>query len=155
MIVVVPDWIYTILALDGGGGSDARDSTKLLQILRLVRLLRLLRFIRPGKILAAINNLVDSEVPNIFWSIIKMWVLLLLMDQTACVWFLINDSQTATSARALRPPAVPPLRRVQRDDTMETTSSRLVSAGGTISPATNSQTEQVAPLRSRRFTLAS
>ena len=44
--------------------------------------------------------------------------------------------------RALRPPAVPPLRRVQRDDTMEATASRLESAGGTISSVANSQTER-------------
>jgi hypothetical protein len=49
-----------------------------------------------------------------------------------------DDTQRAN----LKPPAVPPLRRVQRDDTMEATASRLEGAGGTISSAANSQTER-------------
>jgi hypothetical protein len=90
LLVVGPDWIFTIanMSADAGSGSSNEELIKLLRILRLIRMMRLLRLLKLRKILQEINDLIDSEFVGIFVNIAKMILLLLIINHIiGCIWF--------------------------------------------------------------------
>jgi len=99
LIVVVPDWIFTVAAAtDGDQKSGAGASVKLLRILRLVRMVRLLRLLKLRKIMQDVNDRIDSEYISIVASIIKMIMLLLAINHfIACAWYGIAAALDSTS----------------------------------------------------------
>ncbi|CAE8593573.1 unnamed protein product [Polarella glacialis] len=85
LILVVPDWIYTVAIQ-----SDAGSSSNVLRIARLFRTLRFLRLLKLKWIIDAINDLLDSEVTAIFVNVVKMVLLLLAINHLiACIWYSI------------------------------------------------------------------
>jgi hypothetical protein len=95
LIVVVPDWIFTIAELasdEGGGGSE--DSVKLLRVLRLVRMVRLLRLLKLRKIMATFSDMINSEYVSVLANIVKMIMMLLAINHLiCCVWYSIAAAQ--------------------------------------------------------------
>jgi len=93
MLVVLPDWAFTITAMQGGDTS-AGKSVKLLRILRLARTIRLLRLMKLKWILAKINDLIDSEYASIMANIVKMILSLIALNHFfACMWYLVSTLQ--------------------------------------------------------------
>lgn len=99
LAVVVPDWYFTLSALASLDASQPGGSTvKLLRVVRLVRTVRLIRLLKLRWILAALNDLLNSESASIMANIVKMITMLLFINHfIACFWFLISDLQRGTS----------------------------------------------------------
>jgi hypothetical protein len=107
LLVVVPDWIFTIaniLSAKESGSNNDGDLIKLLRILRLVRMMRLLRLFKLRKIMQDINDLIDSEFVGIFANIAKMILLLLIINHLiGCLWFgLGNLTMESSGANWIR-----------------------------------------------------
>jgi len=86
VVVVVPDWAFTVASTGDGAG----QSVRLLRILRLVRTVRLLRIFKLRRLLAGLDDRVDSEYTSILLSILKMITLLLSINHIiACAWFMV------------------------------------------------------------------
>jgi len=93
LVVVVPDWVFTVIRLrakeGGGGGGGAESSVKLVRMVRLLRLMKL------RKILQTINEMIDTEYLSIIVNILKMIMLLLVINHyVGCIWFLIGSNST-------------------------------------------------------------
>mmetsp|Transcript_95991 Transcript_95991/g.311362 ORF Transcript_95991/g.311362 Transcript_95991/m.311362 type:complete len:874 (+) Transcript_95991:111-2732(+) len=85
---LLPDWIFSLLALGEGTRNSAGSTVKLLRILRLVRMIRLIRLLKLGRILDDLNAMIDSEYISIVMKVVKMIVYLLLINHViACMWF--------------------------------------------------------------------
>jgi len=98
LLVVVPDWVFSFIALASGEGasSDAESSMRLLRALKLLRMVRLLRLLKLRKILQNINELIDTEYASIFANILKMILLLLVINHyIGCAWFWVSNSVKA------------------------------------------------------------
>jgi len=88
IIVVGPDWGFTLAQAVMGSQNNAGGSVKLLRILRLVRCMRLLRLAKLKWIMAAIKDLIDSESIDIVFNIAKMILCLIAVNHfVACAWF--------------------------------------------------------------------
>jgi len=94
LAVVVPDWYFSLdaIASMGRAQSGAGNTVKMLRIVRLVRTVRLVRLLKLRWILAAINELLNSESASIVANIFKMISMLLVINHfIACMWFVISD----------------------------------------------------------------
>mmetsp|Transcript_78316 Transcript_78316/g.221445 ORF Transcript_78316/g.221445 Transcript_78316/m.221445 type:complete len:724 (+) Transcript_78316:36-2207(+) len=86
LVVVVPDWVFTLLSL--GSSTDPGNSVRLLRILRVARSMRLIRLSRVKWLLAAIDDMIASEYVNILVGIAKMLVFLMVINHIlACAWY--------------------------------------------------------------------
>eukprot|EP00929_Paragymnodinium_shiwhaense_P013226 TRINITY_DN121090_c0_g1_i1.p1 TRINITY_DN121090_c0_g1~~TRINITY_DN121090_c0_g1_i1.p1 ORF type:complete len:830 (+),score=108.74 TRINITY_DN121090_c0_g1_i1:58-2547(+) len=95
LLVVVPDWTFTIVALQAQSeeGPSGGQSVKLLRVLRLLRCLRLLRLLKLRWLVALCHDLIDSEHTIIMASIAKMILILLAINHyIACMWYWVADS---------------------------------------------------------------
>eukprot|EP00930_Biecheleria_cincta_P039021 TRINITY_DN26833_c0_g1_i1.p1 TRINITY_DN26833_c0_g1~~TRINITY_DN26833_c0_g1_i1.p1 ORF type:complete len:694 (-),score=122.21 TRINITY_DN26833_c0_g1_i1:138-2195(-) len=91
VLVVLPDWIFTFVAMTMSDSDNSADSVKLLRVLRLARTIRLLRLLKLKWILDLINDLLDSESASIVVNICKMVMLLLAINHfIACGWFAVG-----------------------------------------------------------------
>lgn len=93
IVVVVPDWYFTILTSIGQGSTNnPEDAVKLLRMLRLSKCLRLLRAAKLKQIMQHINDMIASEYTAIAVSIIKMILLLLLVNHyIASFWYIVGS----------------------------------------------------------------
>jgi len=88
IIVVGPDWGFSIAQAAMGTTSNAGSNVKLLRILRLVRCMRLLRLAKLKWIVASIKDLIDSESLDIVFNIFKMIMFLIVVNHyLACFWY--------------------------------------------------------------------
>jgi len=95
LLVVVPDWTFTLASLGSDEKSGAAGSVKLLRILRLVRMVRLLRLLKLRKILDTVNEMIDSEYLSICVSILKMILLVVMINHyIGCMWFAMGNAQS-------------------------------------------------------------
>jgi hypothetical protein len=94
VIVVVPDWIFTLMALGGGGDKGgAQSSGRLLRALRILRTVRLLRLAKLQKILILVRDRIDSEVTFIVINILKLVLMLLALNHfLAALWWSIGSA---------------------------------------------------------------
>jgi hypothetical protein len=99
LLVVVPDWAFTFIALDQTGSSEegeegAGNGIKLIRILWLIRLMRLLRLFKRRRLMQSMNVLIGSQHVGIFANIAKMIVLLLVSNHfIGCLWFALSSTQ--------------------------------------------------------------
>lgn len=93
VIVVFPDWIFTLMALFGDGdGGGAAGSGKLLRALRVLRTIRLLRLAKLQRILMLLRDRIESEMTFIIVTICKLVSMLLLLNHVlAAVWWSIGS----------------------------------------------------------------
>lgn len=95
LIVVVPDWIFTLMPEPEEEGQETSsgngDQIKLLRMLRLVRMTRLLRLLKLRKLGEIIDDNIDSEYLSIVASISKMIMLLIIINHIiACIWWSVG-----------------------------------------------------------------
>merc|ERR1712226_138212 len=70
IIVVGPDWVFTLMDLAGGSDTDnSTGASKLLRVLRVVRTVRLLRLAKLQRILALAKDKIETELAFILASI--------------------------------------------------------------------------------------
>mmetsp|Transcript_64518 Transcript_64518/g.154083 ORF Transcript_64518/g.154083 Transcript_64518/m.154083 type:complete len:856 (-) Transcript_64518:44-2611(-) len=94
VMVVTPDWFFTLLALLSGSKEGNFSSVKLLRMVRLARSVRLLRLLKLRWIMKMFDELLDSEYANIVSNIMKMIFALLAVNHfLACGWFLCAFTQ--------------------------------------------------------------
>eukprot|EP00927_Polykrikos_kofoidii_P083482 TRINITY_DN8555_c0_g1_i2.p1 TRINITY_DN8555_c0_g1~~TRINITY_DN8555_c0_g1_i2.p1 ORF type:complete len:966 (-),score=151.81 TRINITY_DN8555_c0_g1_i2:44-2941(-) len=93
MIVVGPDWAFTIMEVVGKSeDTGATSGSKMLRALRGVRTVRLLRLVKLRRILGMIKDRINSEAIFILMNIVKLMMVLLLVNHfLACVWYAIGD----------------------------------------------------------------
>lgn len=90
LIVVLPDWIFVLLANASSG-----DSFRLLRILRLTKFIRLLRILQLKVILDAVTDFLDSEYMDIVVSLFSEVSLLFCVNHfAACAWYAISPVET-------------------------------------------------------------
>lgn len=99
LVVVGPDWVFTILDManqsEGVDGSSANTS-RLLRTLRILRLARLLRLVKLRRIFAMIRDRIDSEFMFIIANIIQLIIMLLVVNHfLASIWYAIGDFSRA------------------------------------------------------------
>mmetsp|Transcript_13347 Transcript_13347/g.30436 ORF Transcript_13347/g.30436 Transcript_13347/m.30436 type:complete len:872 (+) Transcript_13347:88-2703(+) len=88
LIVVVPDWIFSILTALQSQEDSAGSATRLFRILRFVRSVRLVRLLKLRWVMVKINECIDSEYVSIVANIAKMIAVLLAINHfIACMWF--------------------------------------------------------------------
>lgn len=96
LIVVGPDWTFTILMLVSAGDEDVGGSgnvSKLFRSLRMVRTMRLLRIVKLKRIIAMAKDMITSEFVFIVLNILKLIVMLLLVNHfIAAAWYSIGKS---------------------------------------------------------------
>merc|ERR1719313_2863930 len=93
VIVVLPDWFFTISAILGEGASPqgSPSSMRLIRVLRLVRLARLLLLLRLRKAWSMLYDFIDSEKVGIVLNVVQMVVVLVVVNHfVACAWFLVG-----------------------------------------------------------------
>lgn len=90
VVVVVPDWLMSIL--DSGGAGDFVGLGRVLRAARAVRMLRLLRLLKLQRILNAVYDMIDSEYTFIVLDLCRLLTFILVLNHViACGWFLIGD----------------------------------------------------------------
>lgn len=98
VLVVGPDWCFTLLDLfvedgvDSSGGGGAGDAAGLLRVFRAVRVLRLLRLAKLKRLFQRLMDLITSEVVFLAVFVIKLLTVLLFSNHfLASLWYLIGD----------------------------------------------------------------
>jgi len=92
VLVVVPDWAFTIFASTAAVEQNAK-SVKLLRFLRLIRMTRLLRLLKLRKIFDSLSDFIVSEYVSIFANIAKMIIVLLAINHfIGCIWFVVGSA---------------------------------------------------------------
>jgi hypothetical protein len=103
VVVVGPDWVFTLMEIFGGGGGDsggAAESGKLLRALRIGRCVRLLRLAKLQKIMTMLRDQIDSELTFIVISIFKLLLMLLVLNHfLAAVWYGIGELGRGSGAK--------------------------------------------------------
>lgn len=90
IIVVVPDWIFTIMELtDGEESGGAADSGKLLRALRFFRTIRLLRLAKLQRIIMLLRDRIESESTFIVVMIAKYLSMLLMLSHLLAALFWV------------------------------------------------------------------
>mmetsp|Transcript_54384 Transcript_54384/g.96434 ORF Transcript_54384/g.96434 Transcript_54384/m.96434 type:complete len:829 (+) Transcript_54384:2-2488(+) len=100
LLVVLPDWIFTIANMTSDAPEEGEsDGFKLLRILRIVRCMRLLRLAKLKTILSTIIDLINSEYTSIIVNLIKMIVTLVVVNHfLGCTWFMLADANNSGDA---------------------------------------------------------
>eukprot|EP00929_Paragymnodinium_shiwhaense_P051583 TRINITY_DN25939_c0_g1_i1.p1 TRINITY_DN25939_c0_g1~~TRINITY_DN25939_c0_g1_i1.p1 ORF type:complete len:885 (-),score=197.64 TRINITY_DN25939_c0_g1_i1:232-2886(-) len=98
VLVVVPDWIFAIMAATGNADSAGEgEALKLLRIVRLARMVRLLRLLKLRKLVGGLNDLVETEYTSICVNISKMIGMMVVVNHIiGCVFFGLaigNDNE--------------------------------------------------------------
>lgn len=89
-VVVGVDWVLTAANTGAGGVSDVGRS---LRVLRIMRTFRLLRLFKLKRILAELEDRINSEWISIMTNIVKLILLLLMASHfIACGWYFIGDT---------------------------------------------------------------
>eukprot|EP00928_Gymnodinium_smaydae_P013610 TRINITY_DN14953_c0_g2_i1.p1 TRINITY_DN14953_c0_g2~~TRINITY_DN14953_c0_g2_i1.p1 ORF type:complete len:801 (-),score=140.47 TRINITY_DN14953_c0_g2_i1:51-2453(-) len=99
-IVIVPDWIFTLMEVAGGSvdNTSAAETGKLLRGLRVVRIARLLRLAKLRKVISMVRDRIDSEFMFILSSIMRLiFLLFILTHLIACSWFGIGNLSPGVS----------------------------------------------------------
>lgn len=95
VIVVVPDWVFTLMPLVSGGDASkggAASSGKLLRALRIMRTIRLLRLAKLQRLLLLMRDRIDSETTFIAINILKYVLMLLMLNHfLAAAWFSVGS----------------------------------------------------------------
>lgn len=96
LIVVGPDWTFTILMIVSAGDENVGGSgnvSKLFRSLRMMRTMRLLRIVKLKRIIAMAKDMITSEFVFIVLNILKLIVMLLLVNHfIAAAWYSIGRS---------------------------------------------------------------
>ncbi|CAK0866886.1 unnamed protein product [Prorocentrum cordatum] len=94
VLVLVPDWIFTIGSLRHREGGSSQGYSRFLNVVRLVRLARLLRLLKLRKIHDMLNEMITSEYVSVLMNIVTMILVLLLINHLiSCAWFAVGNSQ--------------------------------------------------------------
>lgn len=106
ILVVVPDWTFTLISIAVGPGEDSPGgggTTRMLRILRAIRIVRLLRIAKLKKLLQIVYDSVDSEYIFIILNLSQLILIVLVMNHyVACVWYGIGElSRTGGSDTGL------------------------------------------------------
>ncbi|CAE8651744.1 unnamed protein product [Polarella glacialis] len=93
LIVIGPDWTFTILLLmDSTSDTDSGNLTKLFRALRVVRTIRLLRLAKLQRLISLAKDRITSETVFIALNIVKLIVGLMLINHLiGSVWFGIGQ----------------------------------------------------------------
>jgi len=95
LVVIVPEWIFTLAITDSGGGRFV----VLLRMWRLFRTTRLLRVPRLRWIVSVLTDLAQTELLGISANIVKMMlVVFMLCHYIGCVWYLLGNATKDHSA---------------------------------------------------------
>ncbi|CAK0899575.1 unnamed protein product [Prorocentrum cordatum] len=97
LLVLVPDWAFTIVdvAAAGSTAGDDGDIFRLLRVLRLIRMVRLLRLLKLRRIFDTINDMIDSEYVSVIANIVKMILMLLVINHLiCCMWYTVSVNQS-------------------------------------------------------------
>jgi len=88
LVVLGPDWVFTIIASDSG------NEVRMLRVVRLARVIRLLRLVRLKRLFEKIEDALDSEYYSVLFNIFKMMLLLFTVNHViACAWYALADLQ--------------------------------------------------------------
>jgi len=92
LAVVIPDWMFTIVALQQSSGNQQDgNSVRMLRGLRLARAVRLLRIVKLAWIVDMIVDYLDSEFAGVMFSITRMLLALLVINHFfACAWYAVG-----------------------------------------------------------------
>jgi len=92
LVVLVPDWVFTIIASDSSSTAVA-DFSKMPRVVRLARVVRLLRLVRLKRLFEQIEDALDSEYYSVLFNIFKMMLLLFTVNHViACGWYALADA---------------------------------------------------------------
>eukprot|EP00913_Durusdinium_trenchii_P025739 g24155.t1 len=92
MVVLIPDWVFTIIASDTNSAAVA-DFSKMPRVVRLARVVRLLRLVRLKRLFEQIEDALDSEYYSVLFNIFKMMLLLFTVNHViACGWYALADA---------------------------------------------------------------
>jgi len=92
LVVLVPDWVFTIIASDANSEAVA---IRLTRVVRLARVVRLLRLVRLKRLFEQIEDALDSEYYSVLFNIFKMMLLLFTVNHViACGWFALADANS-------------------------------------------------------------
>jgi hypothetical protein len=97
LLVLVPDWTFSIVDVVATGGSDGDDGEifRLLRVLRLIRMVRLLRLLKLRRVFDTINDMIDSEYVSVIANIVKMILMLLVINHLiCCMWYTVSVNQS-------------------------------------------------------------
>jgi hypothetical protein len=101
IVVVVPDWLFTILYAGGEGDGGNSGSSKLLKALRAFRIARLLRLTKLRHRWNDMKDRVNSEIVFIVVSIIKKVSILLMINHFICtIWYAISRLESDNWVKA-------------------------------------------------------
>jgi len=92
VIVVVPDWVFTITAMMGDGKKGAASSGRLLRTLRFLRTVRLLRLAKLQRIFSLLKDRIDSELTFIVINIASYVIMLLMLNHfLSAMWWTVGN----------------------------------------------------------------
>eukprot|EP00928_Gymnodinium_smaydae_P066250 TRINITY_DN49294_c0_g1_i1.p1 TRINITY_DN49294_c0_g1~~TRINITY_DN49294_c0_g1_i1.p1 ORF type:complete len:673 (+),score=97.17 TRINITY_DN49294_c0_g1_i1:185-2203(+) len=92
VLVLLPDWYFSLLSLASSEGGEAGNSMRMIRVIRLMRFARLLRLAKLKRILNGINDLINSEYVSLIVNMNVLIVTLLLINHfVACAWFSISN----------------------------------------------------------------
>lgn len=97
LVVLVPDWTFTIVDVAAAGSSAGDDGEifRLLRVLRLIRMVRLLRLLKLRRIFDTISDMIDSEYVSVIANLVKMIVMLLVINHLiCCMWYTVSVNQS-------------------------------------------------------------
>lgn len=87
-IVVIPDWIMTLM----GSTTNVAGLGRLLRAARAVRVLRLLRLLKLQKLINAFYDMIESEYMFIVVNLAKLLLFILVLNHlVACCWFFVGS----------------------------------------------------------------
>lgn len=98
LVVLVPDWVFTIIASDSSSTAVA-DFSKMPRVVRLARVVRLLRLVRLKRLFEQIEDALDSEYYSVLFNIFKMMLLLFTVNHViACGWYALADANRSDAS---------------------------------------------------------
>jgi hypothetical protein len=97
LLVLVPDWVFTIESMRQKSSKGVSESaTRLLRVLRLVRMVRLLRLLKLRRIFHTLNDMITSEYISVVLSVMAMILILLIINhQIGCCFYWVSVNQDA------------------------------------------------------------
>jgi hypothetical protein len=91
VIVLAPDWIFTIVDLVTEQASENGDVVRLLRVMRFMRTIRLLRLLKLRKVFETLNDMIDSEYISVIANLLRMIMTLLVINHLICCqWHMVS-----------------------------------------------------------------
>jgi len=100
LIIVGPDWVFTLMGLGSDEAAEGSETARLLRSFRMVRVLRLLRLAKLKRLLVQLKDRIHSELVFKAFNILQFLLILLFGVHFMCAcWYAIGDFALSTEEK--------------------------------------------------------